>query len=115
MSVYEVPASKASIKQNRWEFKMPDGKKYSIPKLQYIKPALGLKFAELEVTTDADGNQTADVHETSALVKAVFETYFPDKDLFGLFEESEQFADWMTAWTEASGVSLGKSEASQES
>jgi hypothetical protein len=95
---------------------MPDGKKYSIPKLEYIKPALGLKFAELEVTTDPKtGKQTADMHETSKLVKLIFETYFPGKDLFELFDETEQFGEWMEAWTEASGVTLGKSEASPKS
>lgn len=113
--MYEVPKSKASIKQNRFEFKMPDGKKYSIPKLEFIKPSLGLKFAELEVKTDATGQQTADPQQAAEVVRLVFETYFPGGGLFELFEDSEQFADWMQKWTEASGVPLGKSEASPES
>jgi hypothetical protein len=116
MPTYEVPASKASIKQNRFEFKMPDGKKYSVPKLEYIKPSLGMKFAELEVETDPEtGEQSADVQQTMELVRSVFQTYFPDKDVFGLFEDSEQMADWMNGWTEASGVDLGKSQASPKS
>lgn len=115
MAVYEVPRSKSSYKQNRFEFKMPNGKKYWIPLLEFIKPSLALKFAELELTTDDDGNQSADAKVTSELVKLLFETYYPDDDLFGQFEDGEQFAKWMEAWTEASGATLGESEASPKS
>lgn len=115
MTVYQVPNSKASIRQNQFEFKMPDGKKYNVPLLQYIKPSLALEFADVEVTVDADGNKVADMHDASVVVKLLFETYFPDLDLFAQFEDSEQFGAWMQAWTDASGVTLGESEASPKS
>lgn len=113
--VFEVPKSKASIRQNRFEFKMPDGKKYWVPLLEYIKPSLALKFKDLEVTTDEDGNQTADGDATSQLVTALFDTYWPGKALFDQFEDADQFAAWMEAYTDASGVSAGESSASSKS
>jgi hypothetical protein len=113
--VFEVPKAKASIRQNRFEFKMPDGKKYWVPLLEFIKPSLALKFADLELTTDEDGNKTADAKVTSELVRLLFEAYYPDKDLFAQFDDSDQFAKWMEAWAEASGASLGESAASPKS
>lgn len=115
MSVYQVPKSKASIAQNRFEFKMPDGKKRSVPLLEFIKPDLALKIAELEITIDAEGNRTTDPQETAKFVSLVFETYFPGENLFSQFEDSEQFANWMGAWTEQSGVTPGESSASPKS
>lgn len=115
MSTFEVPKSKASIKQNRFEFKMPDGNKFSLPLLEFIKPSLALKLAELEVVTAEDGSQTTDMQATTGLVALIFETYFPGQKLFEQFDDAEQFAAWMQAWTDASGATLGKSEASQES
>lgn len=113
--VFEVPKSKSSIMQNRFEFKMPDGKKYSIPLLEFIKPSLALKFNEVDVKVDADGNRMVDTKDAQMVVKVLFDAYFPDIDLFAVFDDSEQFGAWMLAWTDASGVSLGESEASPKS
>lgn len=116
MPVYEVPRSKASIKQNRFEFKMPDGKKYSVPLLQYIKPSLAQKFDESDLSVDENGNLVGgDTKEAFDLIRLLLDTYFPEADLFAQFEDAEQFGAWMTAWGEASGVTLGESEASSES
>lgn len=94
--VFEVPKSKASINQNRFEFKFPGSqKKYSVPLLKYIRPALALRFEEMT--------------ETEAIV-AIFEEYFPGQDLFAKFESGEQFEAFMEAWQEASGITLGESE-----
>lgn len=115
MATFEVPKSKASIRQNRFEFKMPDGKKRSVPLLEFIKPELALKMAELEVRTSPDGEQSTDPKETSEFVRLVFDTYYPEENLFGMFEDAEQFGAWMEAWTEASGVTPGESGASPKS
>jgi hypothetical protein len=96
--VYEVPKSRASIAQNRFAFKFAgSSKKYDVPLMKYIKPALAMK---LERLSDAE------------VVVALFEEYFPGQNLFEKFEDSEQFEAFMLAWQEASGIELGESEAS---
>lgn len=99
--MYEVPKSKASINQNRFEFKFPGSpKKYSIPLLKFLRPQLALSFDRMT--------------EMEAIV-AVFEAYFPGEDLFGQFESAEQFEAFLNAWQEASGIDLGESEGSPTS
>lgn len=94
--VFKVPASKRSIKQNRYEFEV-DGKKFELPKMQYIPVGvagllqdeqLNEAFAEL-----ADGNDSlraALMHLDAEQVEALF------KD-----------------WQEESGISAGESPASE--
>ena len=97
--VFQVPPSKASIKQNRFEFSLPGSKKvYSVPKLGFVNPSLILQM---------EGESEA------AAVKALFDEYLPEA--FPLFEDSAQLEVFMGAWKEASGVSLGESEASADS
>ena len=97
--VYEVPKGKASVKQNRFEFRMPGKTKvYSVPKLQYLKPSLALKL---------DGLSEIDA------ARLLFAEYLPEA--FDQFEDGEQLQDFMAAWTDASGVGLGESGASPES
>lgn len=97
--VYEVPKGKSSLKQNRFEFKMPGrAKVYSVPLLQYMKPSLALKLDGLSEVEAA---------------RVLFAEYLPEA--FDQFEDGEQLQDFMAAWTEKSGVSPGESEASPES
>lgn len=102
MSTFQIPKSKASIKQNRFEFAFPDepDKTYSIPLLKYLKPSLGMKLG------------TVDKAEALGLV---FDAYFPGEDLADRFEDGSQLEAFMEAWTEASGVTLGESEGSADS
>lgn len=96
--VYEIPKSRASIAQNRFDFKFAGStKKYSVPLMKYIKPALAMRLEQMSNTE---------------VVVALFEEYFPGEALFEKFEDGEQFEAFMRAWQEASGVDLGESEAS---
>lgn len=98
--VYEVPKSQASVKQNRFEFRMPGKTKiYSVPKLEFMKPSLVLAIE----------NGASEVEAARLL----FAEYLPEA--FDLFEDAPQLQVFMAAWTEASGVSLGESGASPES
>jgi hypothetical protein len=97
--MFTVPASKASIKQNRFEFKMPgDRSTYSVPKLQFVKPSLVLQL---------DGNKKADI------VRLLLDHYVPD--LTEKFESIEQLVALYEAWAEASGITPGESSASTDS
>jgi len=97
--VYQVPTSKASIKQNRFEFTLPGSKKvYSVPKLQFIKPAIALQFNELSEVQIAN---------------LLFNEYLPE--VFPQIEDSSQLEALLGAWKEESGVGVGESEASADS
>lgn len=99
--VYQVPKSKASIKQNRFEFSFPGERKVrSVPLLQYVRPALALKFEELG---EAES------------VKLLFADIYPSEDLFAKFEDVEQFEAWLEEWQRQSGVTVGESSASPDS
>ncbi len=96
-----MPKSKASIAQNRFEFRLPGEKKVrSVPLLKYLKPSLAMEFEELD--------------EKQA-VRRLFEAVYPGEDLFAKFDDVEQFTAWLQAWGDASGVDLGESPASPPS
>lgn len=100
---YEIPASKASIKQNRFEFTFPGSRKvYSVPLLKYLPPRVAAQLEETDFTNLRS-------------VARIFDALVPDLDLFEKFEDSDQLEGWVSAWAEASGVSLGESPASAES
>jgi hypothetical protein len=98
--VYQVPASKASIKQNRFEFQLPGSKKvYSVPKLQFVKPSLALTFGELTEIQVAN---------------LLFAEYLPE--VFPQLEDGSQLEALLNAWKDASeGVGVGESSASDGS
>ena len=110
--VYQVPPSKASIKQNRFEFTVPGSKKvHSVPKVQYVKPAF---LAELQRIADGAGEgDTLTQGQQVALYQAqmrLFEHYVPG--FADLFDDSEQIGELMAAWQAESNISLGESSAS---
>lgn len=98
--VFQVPASKASIKQNRFEFQLPGSKKvYSVPKLQFVKPALALQFSEITEIQVAN---------------LLFAEYLPE--VFPQLEDGSQLESLLNAWKEASeGVGVGEYSASADS
>lgn len=98
--VYQVPPSKASLKQNRFEFGLPGSKKvYSVPKLQFVKPALALTFGDLTEVQVAN---------------LLFAEYLPE--VFPQLEDGSQLEALLNAWKEASeGVGVGESSASADS
>lgn len=96
---YKVPESKRSYKQNQFEFELPDGKTYSIPKAKFMK--------------------TGDVEKLAARGDNAVKI----TDLLELFGEGpaalaareldvEQLQALMSAWQEDSGLELGESSAS---
>lgn len=99
--VYEVPKSKASIAQNRFEFKVPsDRKTYSIPLLKFIRPATAVEIEPLS---------------WREAVEAIYADSYAGESLLAKFDEGEQFEAWLAAYQEASGITLGESKASSDS
>lgn len=97
--VYQVPPAKRSIKQNVFEFTLPgDKKKYSLPKLAFIKPALVEKL---------DGGQKSEI------VRALLDEYVPG--VYDLMEDSYQLIALYEAWAAESGIKLGESSGSDGS
>lgn len=93
---YQVPPSKASTDQNRFEVEL-DGTTYKLPSLKYVKPAL------------LEGTSTDGISGTRAL----FDHYAPG--LFDAIEGADQLEGIMTAWGESSDITLGESQGSASS
>jgi hypothetical protein len=97
---YQVPESKRSIAQNRFEFSLPDGTQVSIPKAKY------LTVGQIEILSEKQGNQEVkltdllDLFNEPAAAKAV-------RTL-----DSEQLQALMAAWQEDSKLTLGESSVS---
>ncbi|WMI34031.1 tail assembly chaperone [Microbacterium phage TukTuk] len=96
---YEVPASKRSIRQNQFEFKVPgDRKTYRIPKAKYLTmgqiEALQEKKDEVLLT---DILEMLGQGEAREAVRTL---------------DQEQLMDLMEAWQTDSGISVGESSAS---
>ena len=110
---YEVPAAKASIKQNRFEFKVPgDRKTYTLPYQQYLTNGLkdplieGMKRVAPLIREGRQGDiDPGDAALIAQATKAIFEAHAP-----GVYEllDEEQTQDPIRAWTEESQTSLGK-------
>jgi len=95
--VYEVPETKADEAENRFEFSLPGAKeKFSIPLAKYLSPEMAVVIA-----TDPLGT------------KKVIEEYAPGA--WALFRGKDQLDHFIAAWREASGISLGESQASSSS
>lgn len=98
---FEVPDSKRSIAQNRFEFKVPgDRKKYSIPKAKYMTAgqieAMSTKGTELTILD-------------------LLALFGPAEDAAAVAVrtlDAEQLKALMTAWQEDSKVGVGESQAS---
>lgn len=115
--VFEVPASKASIKQNQFEFKLPGSKKvYSIPKMQYISSDLRERMqrcgSHLKSVIDSGGEPDPEaMAEMGTIQRELFETYVPD-----LYEKvsDDQIEAIQEAWQKASEITLGESSPSAD-
>lgn len=94
---FDVPKSKKSIKQNRFEFTL-DGESFSIPLL---------KFAPVEAAEHFENNRNV------AGILACCENPKARDAIRSL--DGDQFGPLMDAWQEASGITAGESEASEES
>lgn len=113
--VYAVPPSKASIKQNRFEFTVPGSKKiYSVPKAQYVRPAFLARLRAL--AADVPDGQEPPPEIAMELFNAqleMFSHYVPG--FTDLFDDSEQIGELLVAWQAESSISLGESSASADS
>lgn len=115
--VFQVPAPKASIKQNRFEFKLPGDKKtYSLPKMQYlpagIKARMGSTSASLKRVLDEGGQPSLEQKlELQEIQRELLESQVP-----GLYDRvtEDQLQELVKAWQEASGISVGESSASAD-
>ncbi|MBO0596591.1 hypothetical protein I2485_06840 [Nesterenkonia sp. E16_7] len=121
---FEVPQSRASVKQNQFEFKMPGRqKKYRMPYMQFItnglRDPLIEVFRELREHMKADADldaQEAAKHlsqdtqlRMQELTREIFEKYNP-----GLYADmdQQQVAAVFNAWASESQTTVGKSSAS---
>lgn len=115
---FEVPASKASIKQNQFEFQVPgERKKRSLPLLKYVPIGLKSKMAEaakpIQEAKDAGRELSReDLGRLGALQIQLLEKYAPG--ITDVLDE-EQLGALVVAWQEASGVTVGESVASPTS
>lgn len=113
--VFQVPESRASIKQNVFEFKVPGSKKtWVLPKLQYLNAdqseRLTATSARMKATRDEGGKIDPTLAaEISHLQREIIEEHCPG--LYALID-GEQMSALIEAWQEASTVSLGESSAS---
>lgn len=98
-AIFQLPASKASLEQNRFRFQLPgEDKIRSMPKFKYLSP-------KLAVTIEGMAIQTA--------VVELLGTYEPD--LLDNLEGIDQLEALVEAWAAASGIALGESKPSSDS
>lgn len=101
--VFQVPASKRSIKQNQFEFKVPGDKRtYSIPKAKYLPMGVVERMSSAEQVTLTDIIALFGDPESPAAVAV--------RTLDG-----EQITALTEAWQKDSGVQAGESSASTRS
>jgi len=94
--VFQVPAAKKSIGQNKFEFQIPgEDKTYAIPLIKYIKPSV---VAEAQMLPAAAG------------VKRLLDEVAPG--VFDKLEQGSQVDALFDAWSEESDIDLGESSAS---
>ena len=98
---FKVPDSKRSIAQNRFEFKVPGNRKtFSVPRAKYLTIGQVEKLSEL-----GDNLNMTDL-------LALFDEPEALEAARGL--DIEQLQALMEAWQEDSGLTLGESEASEQ-
>jgi len=112
--VFEVPASKASLKQNVFEFKVPGERKTrSLPLMQYTPIGFRSKLERLARPIQAAQQagkdpDTDDLRALGTMQLEMLEQYSP-----GVTDalDDQQLAALLKAWQDASKVSVGESPA----
>ncbi|AYN56884.1 tail assembly chaperone [Arthrobacter phage Andrew] len=115
---FEVPASKASIKQNQFEFKVPGERKArSLPLLKFVPLGLRSRLAEAAKpiqAAQAAGQDPAleDLQVLGSIQLELLNKYSP-----GLVDlvDDDQLGAILAAWQEASKITVGESRASVSS
>lgn len=124
---FQVPAPKASYKQNRFEFTLPDfddegdavpGTEvtYSVPKMQYINSDIRQRMLDVSMPLKRmidEGKQPEpeQAAEVTRIQRELFEKYAP-----GVYARvsDDQLNALLQAWQEASSISVGESSASAD-
>ena len=113
--VYEIPASKASLKQNVFEFKVPGEKKIrSHPLLKFLPIGYRNRMAQMAAPIQAaqaagDDPDSKDLHALGTVQLELLERFSPGvTDVM----DDDQLAALLKAWQEASQISVGESPAS---
>lgn len=121
---YEVPKSRASIKQNQFEFKIPGSKKiYRMPYMQFMTNGLRDPLIEVfrELRKNIQEDEDIDAQEAAQhlsndtklrmqqLTREIFEKYNPE--VYAELDQ-EQVVAIFNAWAAESQTSVGKSSAS---
>jgi hypothetical protein len=112
--VFEVPASKASIKQNQFEFKVPGERKTrTLPLLKFTPIGYRDKLARLaepiqKAQKAGVDPEVEDLRALGTFQLEVLERYSP-----GITDvmDDDQLAALLKAWQEASSISVGESRA----
>lgn len=99
MVAVQIPPSEAGKPENQFEFTMPNGQSYTVPLLEFIKPAIAIRMASSDEITAA---------------RIMFEEFLP-AGVFDTFDDTRQLNFFITEWKRASGVDMGESEASTAS
>lgn len=113
--VYEVPASRASIKQNQFIFKLPgERKERTLPLLKYTPVGYRNKLAGLAAPISAAKDAGRDPETADLQALGQFQLDMLDRFSPGLTDvmDDEQLAALLGAWQEASGVTVGELPAS---
>lgn len=113
---FQVPASKASIKQNQFEFTLPGGEHYVVPKMQFLNADIRQRMsrigADLKAVIDEGGKpsplQSAELQQVQ---RELLENYAPG--LYALVSD-DQVQAIFSAWQEASNITAGESSASAD-
>lgn len=134
--MFEVPASKASIKQNLFEFKMPGAtepdpeaakaadpelfeeyeaarKKWEAHQAKHTRLVKTFTVPKLQFLRPALLRQMDSLTNQVDRVFALLENYQPA--LVDQFDDMEQLTALYKAWSEGSGITVGESSASSTS
>lgn len=113
---FQVPASKASIKQNQFEFELPTGEKFTVPKMQYLNADIRQRMsrigADLKEVIDEGGKPSPiQAAELQQVQRELLENYAPG--VYSLVSD-DQVQAIFAAWQEASNITPGESSASAD-
>jgi hypothetical protein len=116
--VFEVPASKASLKQNVFEFKVPGEKKTrSLPLLKFTPIGYRNRLANLAAPIQAAQQAGKDPEQDDLRALGTVQLELLERYSPGITDvmDDEQLAALLKAWQEASQISVGESRASAAS
>lgn len=109
--VFEVPASRASLKQNLFEFKVPGERKTrSLPLLKFVPVGYRDRLQRLAEPIQAAQKAGKDPDRADLAAFGSFQIDLLERFAPGITDlmDDEQLAALLKAWTEASGVSVGE-------